>query len=98
MFADEVFPCIDEQPFRVMYSEKASRPNTPVSVILGGLILKELLGMSDDELLENLISGFTLSVYTAHDRLRRAADERQDTSEVPPQMRKCCRDWIGPYS
>ena len=55
VFADEVFPYIDEEIFRVLYSDKASRPNTPVNVIVGGLLLKELLGLSDDELLENLI-------------------------------------------
>ena len=55
VFADKVFPYIDEEIFRVLYSDKASRPNTPVNVIVGGLLLKELLGLSDDELLENLI-------------------------------------------
>lgn len=55
VFADEVFPCINEEPFRVLYSDKTSRPNTPANVIMGGLILKELFGHSDDELLENVI-------------------------------------------
>lgn len=32
-FADKVFPAIDESIFSVLYSEKASRPNTPVNVI-----------------------------------------------------------------
>lgn len=54
VFADEIFPYIDEEPFRVLYSEKASRPNTPVNVIVGALILKEMHGLSDDELLENV--------------------------------------------
>ena len=31
-FADKVFPAIDENIFSVLYSEKASRPNTPVNV------------------------------------------------------------------
>ena len=42
-FADKVFPAIDENIFSVLYSEKASRPNTPVNVIVGALILKEAL-------------------------------------------------------
>ena len=33
-FADKVFPAIDENIFSVLYSEKASRPNTPVNVIV----------------------------------------------------------------
>ena len=29
IFADEIFPAIDEKRFSVLYSDKASRPNTP---------------------------------------------------------------------
>ena len=43
-FAERVFPAIDESIFAVLYSDKASRPNTPVNVIVGALILKEALG------------------------------------------------------
>lgn len=42
--ADKVFPAIDEDIFSVLYSDKASRPNTSVNVIIGALILKEALG------------------------------------------------------
>ena len=51
-FADKVFPAIDENIFSVLYSEKASRPNTPVNVIVGPLILKEALNVTDDEIVE----------------------------------------------
>ena len=51
-FADKVFPAIDESIFSVLYSEKASRPNTPVNVIVGALILKEALNVTDDEIVE----------------------------------------------
>ena len=51
-FADKVFPAIDENIFSVLYSEKASRPNTPVNVIVGALILKEALNVTDDEIVE----------------------------------------------
>ena len=54
-FADKIFPAIDEDLFSVLYSEKASRPNTPVNVIVGALILKEALGDSDDELVQALM-------------------------------------------
>ena len=32
VFADKVFPAIDEDIFSVLYSDKASRPNTPVNI------------------------------------------------------------------
>lgn len=51
-FADKVFPAIDENIFSVLYSEKASRPNTPVNVVVGALILKEALNVTDDEIVE----------------------------------------------
>jgi hypothetical protein len=38
IFADEIFPAIDEEPFSVLYSDKASRPNAPVNVIIGALL------------------------------------------------------------
>ena len=55
IFADDVFPQIDEKRFAVLYSDKASRPNTPVNVIVGALIIKELFGISDDEVVDNLM-------------------------------------------
>ena len=54
-FAENIFPNIDEEPFSVLYSDKASRPNTPVNVIVGSMILKEMLGDTDDELVEALM-------------------------------------------
>ena len=51
-FGDDLFPLIDEEPFAVLYSERDSRPNTPVNVVVGGLILKELMHLSDDDLVE----------------------------------------------
>lgn len=54
-FAEKIFFNIDEEPFSVLYSDKASRPNTPVNVIIGALMLKEILGDTDDELVESLM-------------------------------------------
>ena len=48
IFADEIFPNIDEERFSVLYSSKSSRPNAPVNVIIGALIIKELFDYSDD--------------------------------------------------
>ncbi len=49
VFAEKVFPLIDEAPYAALYSDKASRPNTPVNVIIGALILKEYTGQSDED-------------------------------------------------
>lgn len=65
IFADEIFPAIDEEKFAVLYSDKASRPNTPVNVIIGALIIKELFDYSDDELVENLMLDLHLQ-YALH--------------------------------
>lgn len=54
-FSDKVFPAIDEKRFSVLYSDKASRPNTPVNVIVGAMILKELMNLTDDELMQSLM-------------------------------------------
>ena len=55
-FADNIFPKIEEKAFAILYSDKASsRPNTPVNIIVGALILKELLGLTDDEIMETLM-------------------------------------------
>ena len=49
IFAEKIFPKIDEAPYAVLYSDTASRPNTPVNVIIGALILKEFTGQSDED-------------------------------------------------
>ena len=67
IFAEDVFPHIDEERFSVLYSEKASRPNTPVNVIVGALIIKELFGISDDEIVDNLMLDprYQLALHTS---------------------------------
>ena len=55
VFAEEIFPLIDEQQFAPMYSAVDSRPNTPVNVTVGALLLKEVTGMSDDEILNAMM-------------------------------------------
>ncbi len=49
-FSEYIFPKIEEEPYAVLYSNKDSRPNTPVNIQVGALLLKELTGMSDDEM------------------------------------------------
>ncbi len=49
VFATEIFPKIDEEPFTVLFSKgDNSRPNVPINVIIGALLLKDYFHMSDD--------------------------------------------------
>lgn len=51
-FYEDVFCRIDESLFSVLYSDKVSRPNLPVNLYVSLEILKELFGLSDEELLD----------------------------------------------
>ena len=52
-FSDHIFTKIDESIFAPLFSASTnSRPNAPINVIVGALILKELTGMSDDEVMD----------------------------------------------
>ena len=55
-FSNTIFPFINEERFSVLYSSNpASRPNNPVNVYLGLLMLKEIFTQSDEEALDSLI-------------------------------------------
>ncbi len=51
-FYEDVFSRIDETIFKVLFSEKYSKPNTPVNIYVSLEVLKELFGLSDEKLLE----------------------------------------------
>ena len=53
LFYEEVFCQIDEDVFAPLYSQKVSRPNCPVNILVGLEILKHLFGLSDEQLFEN---------------------------------------------
>ena len=53
-FSENIFPAIDEEPFRVLYSDQPSRRNTPINVIIGALIIKEMFQLTDEEMVETL--------------------------------------------
>jgi hypothetical protein len=68
-FAEIVFPAINEKRFKVLYSDNdATRPNTPTNTIIAALIIKELLCLSDDELLESIHCDirFQYALHTTH--------------------------------
>lgn len=55
-FSEIIFPAINEKRFSVLYSDNAaSRPNNPVNVVIGSLILKEMFNLTDDELLASIL-------------------------------------------
>ena len=54
-FAEVIFPSICEDRFAVLYSSnKATRPNTPINIVVGAMMIQEIVGMTDDEVLEGL--------------------------------------------
>ena len=64
-FAEKIFPLINEENFSALYSDKASRPNTPVNVIVGGMVLEELMGLTDEEFMDSLLFDIRFQ-YTLH--------------------------------
>ena len=89
VFAEEVFPKIDEKPFAVLYSDKASRPNTPVNVIIGACIIKELFDYSDDELVEGLMLDLRLQ-YALHTT---SFEEQPLSDKTLSRFRRRCYDY-----
>ena len=68
-FYDEFFSRIDEEIFAVLYSEKGSRPNVPVNVLVGLEVLKSGNGWSDEELYENYCYNLQVRYALGYDRL-----------------------------
>ncbi len=65
-FSDYIFTNINEMIFAPLYSDKTnSRPNAPINVIVGALILKEFTGLTDDEILEECECDFRYQ-YALH--------------------------------
>jgi len=62
-FYRRLFCRINEEIFALLYSDEASRPNTPVNVLMGLEILKSGFGWSDEELYEQVC--FNLQVRHA---------------------------------
>jgi len=68
-FYQEFFYRIEEEPFAVLYSEKASRPNVPVNVLVGLEALKAGFGWSDQELYERFCYDLQVRYALGYDRL-----------------------------
>jgi len=94
-FYREVFVRLDEEPFAVLYSAEASRPNIPINVLVGLETLKAGFGWSDEEMYENFC--FNLQVRyalgcrqldeghfelrTVYNFRRRLSEHRQQTGQ-----------------
>lgn len=89
VFADDIFTAIDETRFSVLYSEKASRPNTPVNIIVGALIIKELFELSDDEVVENLM----LDIHFQYALHTTSFEEQPLSDKSLSRFRKRCYDY-----
>ena len=63
VFYEEFFRLLDEEVFSVLYSEKKSRPNTAVNILVGFETLKSGFGWSDEELYNHFL--FDLQVRYA---------------------------------
>ena len=89
VFSEEIFPSIDEKRFSVLYSDKDSRPNTPVNVIVGSLIIKELFDYTDDEMVEGLMLDSRLQ-YALHTT---SFEEQPLSDKTLSRFRKRCYDY-----
>lgn len=63
IFFQEVVSQVDESIYAVLYDKKKGRPNAPVRILIGMMILKEGNGWSDEQLFEE--SRFNLKVMRA---------------------------------
>lgn len=53
LFYQELFSRIEERDFEILYSDKPSRPNVPVNVLVGLEILKDGFGWTDEEMYDH---------------------------------------------
>lgn len=94
IFAEEIFPSIDEERFRVLYSDRTQcRSNTPVNICVGALIIKELFQISDDEIVENLMLDprYQYALHTT------SYEEQPLSDKTLSRFRKRCYDYESAY-
>jgi len=94
-FYREFFCLIDETIFSELYSEKPSRPNIAVNVLVGLEVLKAAHGWTDEELMDAFIynmqvryalgirqfGALDFDIRTLYNFRRRVADHMQETGE-----------------
>jgi hypothetical protein len=94
-FYHEFFRRINEDLFSILYSDKPSRPNMPVNVLVGLEVLKAAYGWTDEELMDAFIYNMQVryalgiqrfgeldfDVRTLYNFRRRVAEHMQETGE-----------------
>lgn len=94
-FYHEFFVRIDEEPFAVLYSDEASRPNIPINVLVGLETLKSGFGWSDEEMYDHFcydvqvryalgyrdLSEGHFELRTVYNFRRRITEHMQETGE-----------------
>ena len=72
-FRKQIVSRIDESIFKVLYSEKMGAPNSPVSLLVGMMVLKDAFGWSDLQLFEhcrfNLLIRSALGLFNLNDEI-----------------------------
>jgi hypothetical protein len=72
-FRKQIVSRIDESIFKVLYSEDMGAPNSPVSILVGMMILKDAFGWSDLQLFEhcrfNLLVRSALALFNLNDEI-----------------------------
>lgn len=94
IFAEEIFPFIEEERFRVLYSTRTQcRSNTPVNICVGALIIKELFQSSDDEMVENLMLDprYQYALHTT------SYQEQPLSDKTLSRFRKRCYEYESAY-
>ena len=91
LFAEEVFPMIDEEPFHVLYCEDNGAPNTPVNISVGSHIIKEMFDYSDDDMVEGLMLDVRLQ-YALHTT---SFKEQPLSDKSLTRFRKRCYDYYN---
>jgi hypothetical protein len=73
LFREQVMLRIDEEPYRVLFSEKMGAPNASIRALIGMMLLKEAFGYSDSQLFEqcrfNLLFRSALGLFNLTDSL-----------------------------
>ena len=83
-FSKKIFPFINEDRFSVLYSDNpAFRPNNPVNIFFGPLILREIFNQSDEEALNSLLFDLRYQYATTYYQLSRTASIQEQ-----PYLRK----------
>lgn len=95
IFADDIFPAIDEERFRVLYSTRSqSKFNTPVNICVGALIIKELFQLSDDDIVESLMLDVRYQ-YALHTT---SYEEQPLSDKSLSRFRKYCYDYEATHN